>query len=57
MGEHMEPQRARRNTPCSKKSRQKGRDMGRWKIDSWIEDEVIFEMKGLKPLEDTERRE
>jgi len=34
----------------SSKKQIKRRRLGRWKIDSWVEDEVIFEVKGLEPL-------
>jgi hypothetical protein len=34
----------------SSKKTEKKRDIGRWKIDSLIRDEVIFEVKGAQVL-------
>jgi hypothetical protein len=35
---------------CPRKSRQKGREIGRRRIDSFVEDELIFELKALEAL-------
>ncbi len=43
----MEPQRTQRNTLCPKERRSKGRDITRWKIDLWVEDEVIWGDRGM----------
>ena len=46
----MKPQRAQRNTLCPQKEWIKGKDIGRRRRDSFVEDEVIFELKALETL-------
>jgi hypothetical protein len=50
--------RGPRETLCVlKKRRSKDRDIARWKINSLVEDEVVFRDRGINHLEGTEGRE
>jgi len=48
--EQIKPQRSQRNTLCTQKESKKGKDIETHRIDSLVEDVVIFEEKASETL-------